>query len=134
MNPWDKWAKRPTPELVSRLIDLTSLVMEVVEDAEAGHPLEVNPYDHPAYVDADGNVRNTTHDGVPIDGNYPNVNTVVEGYTSEAHWIAEEIEHRIRKTEYAGLLDIEIANCHSGEHQFKPNAIYCNCGKRSREY
>ena len=107
-NPWDKWAKRPTPELVSRLIDLTSLVMTVVEDAEAGHPLEVTPYDSPTYIDDDGNVRNATHDGVPLDDKYPNVNSVVEGYTSEAHWIAEEIEHRIRKTEYTGLLDIEI--------------------------
>ena len=108
-NPWDKWAKLPTPELVSRLIDLTSLVLSVVEDSEAGRPLEVNPYDSPAYVEDDGTVRNATHDGVALDGKYPNVNSVVEGYTSEAHWIAEEIEHRIRKTEYAGLLDIRIA-------------------------
>lgn len=108
-NPWDKWAKRPTPELVDRLIDLTSLVMSVVEDAEAGHPLEVNT-DYPeAYVDAHGDVHNATHDGVPLDGKYPNVNTVIEGYTSEAHWIAEELSHRIRKSEYAGRLDIAIA-------------------------
>ena len=107
MNPWKtKWTLRPTPELVSRLADLTSQIMSVVEDAEAGQPLEINPYDFPAYVDADGNVKNITHDGDAIEAMTPN--GVVTELASEAHWISEELEHRIRKTKHAGLWDIEI--------------------------
>ncbi len=106
-NPWKtKWSRGTTPELVSRLIDLTSHIMSVIEDAETGQPLEINPYDFPSYVDADGNVKNATHDGIALDLFTPN--SVVTELTSEAHWISEELEHRIRKSKYAGLWDIEI--------------------------
>ena len=80
-HPWEKWGPRPTPELVSRLNDLTSLILcEIDED-----------------------------DMQSIKANGPrSLCRKVEEYASEAHWISEELEHRIRKTEYAGLLDIEI--------------------------
>ena len=129
-NPWEtQWAKRPTPQLVSRLNDLTSLILsEVDEDDEdtilgsynarqsrgelksqrdeqgdgIAIPPEENPYDRPAYIDANGNVQNAArHDMI-------GVLTNVRDYASEAHWISEELEHRIRKTQYSGLNDIEI--------------------------
>ena len=129
-NPWEtQWAKRPTPELVSRLIDLTSLILsEVDEDDEdtilgsynarrvrgelksqrdeqgdgIAIPPEENPYDRPAWIDENGKVHNADrHDMI-------GVLTNVRDYGSEAHWIAEELEHRIRKTEYSGLNDITI--------------------------
>lgn len=130
-NPWDKWAKRPTPELVSRLNDLTSLVLSLVDEDEFNEdtiigsyngrksrgeldsqrdeqgdgiaiPPEHNPYDNPAYIDANGDVQNAERTDII------GVLTKVRDYTSEAHWISEELEHRIRKTEYSGLNDIEI--------------------------
>jgi len=129
-NPWKtQWAKRPTPELVSRLIDLTSLILsEVDEDDEdtilgsyharqsrgelksqrdeqgdgIAIPPEYNPYDAPAYIDAKGAVHNAARTDMI------GVLTNVRNYGSEAHWISEELEHRIRKTEYSGLNDIEI--------------------------
>ncbi len=129
-NPFEtQWAKRPTPELVSRLICLTSLVLSEVDEDDVdtilgSHnarksrgelksqrdeqgdgiaiPPEYNPYDSPAFIDADGNAQNTER--IDIVG----VLTKVRDYTSEAHWISEELEHRILKTEYSGLNDIEI--------------------------
>ena len=128
-NPWEKWAKRTTPELLSRLNDLTSLILsEIDEDDEdtilgsyyarqsRGElksqrdeqgdgivlPPEHNPYDAPAYIDAKGAVHNAARTDIV------GVLTNVRDYASEAHWISEELEHRIRKTEYAGLHDIEI--------------------------
>ena len=81
-NPFEtKWAKRPTPELVSRLIDLTSLVLSEVDEDDMPEIKKNGP-------------KRLCHK--------------VEEYTSEAHWISEELEHRIRKTEYSGLNDIEI--------------------------
>ncbi|MEE8577734.1 MAG: hypothetical protein V3T31_10805, partial [candidate division Zixibacteria bacterium] len=113
-----------------RLNDLTSLILsEVDEDDEdtilgsyyarksrgelksqrdeqgdgIAIPPEYNPYDAPAYVDANGNVHNAARTDIV------GVLTNVRDYASEAHWISEELEHRIRKTEYAGLCDILIS-------------------------
>ncbi len=128
-NPWEKWAKRPTPELLSRLNDLTSLILsEIDEDDEdtilgsyfarrrrgelksqrdeqgdgIAIPPEYNPYDAPAYIDANGKVHNAARTDII------GVLTNVREYGSEAHWISEELEHRIRKTKYAGIHDIKI--------------------------
>ena len=124
-----QWAKRSTPELVSRLICLTSLVLSEVDEDDVdtilgSHnarksrgelksqrdeqgdgiaiPPEYNPYDAPAYIDGNGKLHNAER--IDIVG----VLTKVRDYASEAHWISEELEHRIRKTEYSGLNDIEI--------------------------
>ena len=129
-NPWEKWAKRPATDLLSRLNDLTSLILsEVDEDDEEtilgsyharksrgelksqrdeqgdgiAIPPEYNPYDAPAYIDANGDVHNSARTDIV------GVLTNVREYASEAHWISEELEHRIRKTQYAGIHDIKIS-------------------------
>ncbi len=99
-NPWEKWAKRPATELLSRLNDLTSMVMSEVDEDDLN--LESNPYDCPAFMDSEGKMLNTQRDGV--EGLCDRVRT----YASEAHWISEELEHRIRKTKYAGIHDIKM--------------------------
>lgn len=80
-NPWEKWAKRPATDLLSRLNDLTSLILSEVDE------------DNMQSIKANGPRK---------------LCRKVEEYASEAHWISEELEHRIRKTEYSGLNDIEI--------------------------
>ncbi len=101
-HPWEKWAKRPATELLSRLNDLTSLILTEVDEDNDNLNLETNPYECPAYMDSEGNMRNTQRDGV--EGLCDRIRT----YSSEAHWISEELEHRIRKTKYAGIHDIKM--------------------------
>lgn len=78
LNPWNKWSKVPTPELIDRLNDITSEVMDRVEE-----PDECTP------------------PGRMTDAQLVDI-------MSEAHWITEEIFHRIQRTEWAGIQDIII--------------------------
>lgn len=80
MNPHEKWAKRPAMELISRLNDITCEVMGPVEDRLEG------------IEDADELTDRQ-------------LLTLME----EAHWITEELEHRINRTEWAGLHDLSVS-------------------------
>jgi len=114
-NPFEtKWAKRPTPELVSRLNDLTSLILsEVDEDDEATILGSYNARKSRGELKSQ---RDEQGDGIaiPHDDNstFLGVLTHVRDYASEAHWISEELEHRINLTEHAGRLDITISDPH----------------------
>lgn len=78
MNPWEKWAQVSTPELVSRLNAITCEVMSRCD------------------------VDSTPEERAEITDEW------LTCIMSEAHWISEELEHRINRTEYAGLRDITI--------------------------
>lgn len=77
-HPADKWSKQPSGKLVSRLNDITSEILLYVDDPDPGDD------------------RSELSDEKLCD------------LMIEAHWISEELEHRINRTEYAGLLDIMI--------------------------
>ena len=77
-HPWEKWAKIPTPQLVCRLNSITCEVMGRCD------------------VDSTQEERNSLTD------------EWLTYIMSEAHWISEELEARIDKTEYAGIHDIKI--------------------------
>jgi len=110
-NPFEtKWAKRPTPELVSRLNDLTSLILSEVDEDDMDTIL--GSYNARKSRGELKSQRDEQGDGIAIapddNSTFLSVLTNVRDFASEAHWISEELEHRIRKTEYAGLCDIEI--------------------------
>lgn len=77
-HPWIKWAEVPTPELVSRLNTITCEVMSRCD------------------VDSTQEERDEITD------------EWLTYIMSEAHWISEELEHRINLTEHAGRLDIMV--------------------------
>lgn len=78
-NPWEnKWSKRPSIELIGRLNCITCEVMSRCD------------------VDSTQEERDELTDEF--------LTTIM----SEAHWISEELEARIDRTEYAGLLDLLV--------------------------
>ncbi len=81
-HPWKRWAEVPTPELVSRLNTITCEVMSRCD------------------VDSTQEERDSITD------------KWLTYIMSEAHWISEELEHRINLTEHAGRLDITISDPH----------------------
>ena len=78
IHPWEKWGTVSTPKLVDRLNSITCEVMSRCD------------------------VDSTPEERAEITDEW------LTYIMSEAHWITEELEHRIRKTEYAGIHDIEI--------------------------